>query len=98
MASWADASNTRERERVVTSVATELAATAASFSVFADQLTGAVSEVSEQANAVATGSDQLTDSIQEIASSAATAVGNTAACGALGAVGNRPGRPAERVK
>jgi methyl-accepting chemotaxis protein len=77
--SWSDASNTRERERVLTSVATELAATAASCSVYADQLTGAVSEVSEQANAVATGSNQLTDSIQEIASSAATAVGNTAA-------------------
>ena len=77
--SWADASNARDRERVLASVASELAATAASCSVYADQLTGAVSEVSEQANAVATGSNQLTDSIQEIASSAATAVGNTAA-------------------
>src|SRR5450432_47408 len=77
--SWADASTARERARILTSVANELAATAASCSVYADQLTGAVSEVSEQANAVATGSNQLTDSIQEIASSAATAVGNTAA-------------------
>jgi methyl-accepting chemotaxis protein len=42
-------------------------------------LSGAALEVSQQASAVAIGSAQLTDSIQEIASSAATAVGNTAA-------------------
>jgi methyl-accepting chemotaxis protein len=77
--SWADVTDSREREHVVTSVATELAATAESFTAFADQLTGSVGEVSEQAQAVATGSNQLTDNIQEIASSAATAVGNTAA-------------------
>jgi methyl-accepting chemotaxis protein len=77
--SWVDVTGSRERERVVTAVASELAGTAESFTSFADQLTGAVSEVSQQANAVATGSSQLTDSIQEIASSAATAVGNTAA-------------------
>ena len=76
--SWTDVTGVRERERVVTTVAAELAATAESFTGFADQLTGAVNEVSEQASAVATGSNQLTDSIQEIASSAATAVGNTA--------------------
>ena len=63
---------------MVTKVATELLSTAESFTVFADLLANAVTEVSEQAYAVATGSDQLTDSIQEIASSAATAVGNTA--------------------
>jgi methyl-accepting chemotaxis protein len=77
--SWADVTDSREREHVVTSVATELAATAESFTAFADQLSGSVGEVSEQAQAVATGSNQLTDNIQEIASSAATAVGNTAA-------------------
>jgi methyl-accepting chemotaxis protein len=77
--SWVDVTGARERERVVSAVASELASTAESFTSFADQLTGSVSEVSEQANAVATGSSQLTDSIQEIASSAATAVGNTAA-------------------
>jgi methyl-accepting chemotaxis protein len=77
--SWADMTDARERERVVTAVAGELASTAESFTAYADQLTGSVAEVSEQANAVATGSNQLTDNIQEIASSAATAVGNTAA-------------------
>jgi methyl-accepting chemotaxis protein len=76
--SWTDVTDVRERERVVASVANELAATAESFTGFADQLSEAVTEVSEQAHAVATGSNQLTDSIQEIASSAATAVGNTA--------------------
>ena len=76
--SWTDVTDARERERIVTTVANELAATAESFTGFADQLSDAVTEVSEQANAVATGSSQLTDSIQEIASSAATAVGNTA--------------------
>jgi methyl-accepting chemotaxis protein len=76
--SWTDLTAHRERERVVTAVATELAATAESFNAYADMLTNAVSEVSEQAHAVASGSNQLTDSIQEIASSAATAVGNTA--------------------
>jgi methyl-accepting chemotaxis protein len=77
--SWADTTDAGDHERVLTSVAQELASTAESFIAFADQLTGAVGEVSEQADAVATGSNQLTDSIQEIASSAATAVGNTAA-------------------
>jgi X-X-X-Leu-X-X-Gly heptad repeat protein len=77
--SWVDVTDSRERERIVTSVASELAATAESFTAFADQLTSSVSEVSEQAQAVASGSNQLTDNIQEIASSAATAVGNTAA-------------------
>jgi methyl-accepting chemotaxis protein len=76
--SWTDHTSTRERERIVTRVATELATTAESFTAYADMLTSAVGEVSEQAHAVASGSNQLTDSIQEIASSAATAVGNTA--------------------
>jgi hypothetical protein len=78
VASWSDRTHTREGGQVVTKVATELLSTAESCTVFADLLASAVSEVSEQAYAVATGSDQLTDSIQEIASSAATAVGNTA--------------------
>ncbi|HEY3923361.1 MAG TPA: methyl-accepting chemotaxis protein [Acidothermaceae bacterium] len=78
VASWADRTQAREGGQVVTKVATELLSTAESFTVFADMLANAVIEVSEQAYAVATGSDQLTDSIQEIASSAATAVGNTA--------------------
>ena len=78
VASWTDQTAARERERVVTRVATELASTADSFTSYADMLTSAVSEVSQQAHAVASGSNQLTDSIQEIASSAATAVGNTA--------------------
>ena len=78
VASWSDRTQTREGRQVVTKVATDLFTTAESFTAFADMLAGAVSEVSEQAYAVATGSDQLTDSIQEIASSAATAVGNTA--------------------
>ncbi|HEY0869301.1 MAG TPA: methyl-accepting chemotaxis protein [Acidothermaceae bacterium] len=78
VASWTDHTAARERGRVVTRVATELASTADSFTSYADMLTSAVSEVSEQAHAVASGSNQLTDSIQEIASSAATAVGNTA--------------------
>lgn len=76
--SWSDRTQLREGGQVVTKVATELLATAESFTAFADLLASAVTEVSEQAYAVATGSDQLTDSIQEIASSAATAVGNTA--------------------
>jgi Methyl-accepting chemotaxis protein (MCP) signalling domain len=76
--SWSDRTQTRECSQVVTKVATELLTTAESFTAFADLLANAVSEVSEQAYAVATGSDQLTDSIQEIASSASTAVGNTA--------------------
>jgi methyl-accepting chemotaxis protein len=76
--SWTDHTATRERERVVTRVASELSSTAESFTSYADMLTSAVREVSEQAHAVASGSNQLTDSIQEIASSAATAVGNTA--------------------
>jgi Methyl-accepting chemotaxis protein (MCP) signalling domain len=76
--SWTDHTAARERERVVTRVATELASTADSFTSYADVLTSAVREVSEQADAVASGSNQLSDSIQEIASSAATAVGNTA--------------------
>jgi methyl-accepting chemotaxis protein len=76
--SWSDRTQVREGGQVVTKVATELLSTAESFTIFADTLANAVSEVSEQAYAVATGSDQLTDSIQEIASSAATAVGNTA--------------------
>jgi methyl-accepting chemotaxis protein len=78
VASWSDRTQTREGRQVVTKVATDLYTTAESFTEFADMLASAVSEVSEQAYAVATGSDQLTDSIQEIASSAATAVGNTA--------------------
>jgi methyl-accepting chemotaxis protein len=76
--SWSDRTQLRGGGQVVTKVATELLATAESFTAFADLLASAVTEVSEQAYAVATGSDQLTDSIQEIASSAATAVGNTA--------------------
>jgi methyl-accepting chemotaxis protein len=76
--SWADRTQIREGGQVVTKVATELLTTAESFTAFADMLANAVTEVSEQAYAVATGSDQLTDSIQEIATSAATAVGNTA--------------------
>ena len=76
--SWSDRTSVREGGQVVTKVATELLTTAESFTAFADLLASAVTEVSEQAYAVATGSDQLTDSIQEIASSAATAVGNTA--------------------
>ncbi len=76
--SWSDRTSVREGGQVVTKVATELLTTADSFTAFADLLASAVTEVSEQAYAVATGSDQLTDSIQEIASSAATAVGNTA--------------------
>jgi methyl-accepting chemotaxis protein len=76
---WTDRTAARERERVVTRVATELSTTAESFTSYADMMTRAVHEVSEQADAVASGSNQLTDSIQEIASSAATAVGNTAA-------------------
>jgi len=76
--SWSDRTSVREGGLVVTKVATELLTTADSFTAFADLLASAVTEVSEQAYAVATGSDQLTDSIQEIASSAATAVGNTA--------------------
>ncbi len=76
--SWSDRTSVREGGEVVTKVATELLTTAESFTAFADLLASAVTEVSEQASAVATGSDQLTDSIQEIASSAATAVGNTA--------------------
>jgi methyl-accepting chemotaxis protein len=75
---WTDLTDDRERERVVTRVASELATTAESFTAYAAMLTSAVSEVSEQASAVASGSNQLTDSIQEIASSAATAVANTA--------------------
>jgi methyl-accepting chemotaxis protein len=75
---WTDLTAHRERERVVTRVATELATTAESFTAYAALLTSAVSEVSLQASAVASGSNQLTDSIQEIASSAATAVSNTA--------------------
>ena len=78
VASWSDQTQKRAGTQVVTKVATDLLSTAESFTVFADPLAGAVTEVSEQAYAVATGSDQLTDSIQEIASSAATAVGNTA--------------------
>jgi methyl-accepting chemotaxis protein len=76
--SWSDRTQVREGGQVVTKVATELLSTAESCTAFADMLASAVTEVSEQAYAVATGSDQLTDSIQEIASSAATAVGNTA--------------------
>ena len=78
VASWSDQTQIRAGSQVVTQVATDLLSTAESFTVFADTLANAVIEVSEQAYAVATGSDQLTDSIQEIASSAATAVGNTA--------------------
>ena len=78
VASWSDRTQVREGGEVVTKVATELLTTADSFTAFADLLANAVSEVSEQAYAVASGSDQLADSIQEIASSAATAVGNTA--------------------
>lgn len=78
VASWSDRTQVRESGQVVTKVATDLLTTAESFTAFADLLANAVTEVSEQAHAVATGSDQLTDSIQEIASSAATAVGNTA--------------------
>jgi methyl-accepting chemotaxis protein len=76
--SWSDRTQIREGGQVVTKVATDLLATADAFTAFADMLANAVTEVSEQAYAVATGSDQLTDSIQEIATSAATAVGNTA--------------------
>jgi len=76
--SWSDRTQIREGGQVVTKVATELLSTAESCTAFADMLASAVTEVSQQAYAVATGSDQLTDSIQEIASSAATAVGNTA--------------------